>query len=165
MLSPPVLPMRDRLMLYPEPFRSSLPKMMQRELRWKVGGKDLFYWFCFKKVFKSFWLEFPELSLFLSFLRPSCQVLNVSSTASLHPVLFLQPKLASVCLSFNQTVSPEQLTRDRCSELVHLGVRARLASSSASACSGQTRDRNGLLCSQGQKTQKGPWNRNLSASQ
>lgn len=46
MLFPPVVPMRDRLMIYPEPFRSSLPKMMQRELRWKVAGKDLFYWFC-----------------------------------------------------------------------------------------------------------------------
>lgn len=60
MLFPPVLPMRERLMIYPEPFRSSLPKMMQRELRWQVGGKDLFYWFCLKKSLQEFLAGIPR---------------------------------------------------------------------------------------------------------
>ena len=39
-------------MTQPKRIRSSLPEMgtmMQRALRWKVGGKELFHWFCLKK--------------------------------------------------------------------------------------------------------------------
>lgn len=55
------------------------------------------------RVFKGFWLDFPELSLFLSFLRPRCQILNVQNMASVPLMTRILFKLASACLSFNQS--------------------------------------------------------------
>lgn len=69
--------MKDRLMIYPEPFRSSLPKMMQRELRWKVGGKDLFYWFCLKKSLHELLAGIPRTEPTSVLSEPSRRVLSV----------------------------------------------------------------------------------------